>query len=595
MDEADRLLAPGAFIAGCNYVASHAGLAMWDDWQPEVVEADLRQLAGAGIRILRVLPLWPAFQPIELLRGGSGTPREVRIAGRVLGSSDEERAGLSPVAMDRFAAFAEMARTHGQSLIVGLITGWASGRLWVPPALEGRDVLTDPFALRWQVRLVRAFVHRFRTSPAIVGWDLGNECNCMSPVTSSDAAWAWTAAIADAIRVEDPSRPVISGMHGLSPAPEAAWRIQDQAELTDVLTTHPYPVFTPLCDQDPVDSLRGCLHAAAESRLYADIGGRPCFAEEIGTLGPMIADEAAAARHLRASLFSLWAHDCRALLWWCAYDLGGLAYPPYDWDAWERELGLFRVDRGAKPAAAEIGRFNDLVAGLPFPSLPSRVSDAVCILTHGQDPWAAAYASFVLAVQAGFSLRFQYADQPLADAALYLVPSARGGSSLSRASWLELRERANAGATLYLSLDDGILSPFEEVFGVRVRTRERRTGPASFSLDGVAEVSGLSTAARLRLGLEATRAEVLAREPDGNPILTRAALGKGEALLPLPADRGQPEQDAGGLRRSGRGSVLARLRPGRRLGCWTGWWRAGTCRRSASRSTRWTSGDASWS
>jgi hypothetical protein len=134
-------------------------------------------------------------------------------------------------------------------------------------------------------------------------------------------------------------------------------------------------------------------------------------------------------------------------------------------------------------------------------------------------------------VQAGFSLRFQYADQPLAEAALYLVPSAQGGSSLSRASWLELLERVRAGATLYLSLDDGILSPFEEAFGVRVRTRERRTGPAAFSLDGVAEASWLPIAAKLRLGLEATRAEVLAREPDGNPVFTRTALGKGEAYL----------------------------------------------------------------
>ena len=31
----------GSFTVGCNYWASHAGTAMWTDWRPEVVEADL--------------------------------------------------------------------------------------------------------------------------------------------------------------------------------------------------------------------------------------------------------------------------------------------------------------------------------------------------------------------------------------------------------------------------------------------------------------------------------------------------------------------------------------------------------------------------
>lgn len=116
-------------------------------------------------------------------------------------------------------------------------------------------------------------------------------------------------------------------MHSLTAAPEGPWTIGDQGELTDILTTHPYPVFTPHCDQDPINTIRTCLHATAESRLYADIGEKPCFVEEIGTLGPMIASDAIGADYLRTNLFSLWAHDCRGLLWWCAYDQKHLTPP----------------------------------------------------------------------------------------------------------------------------------------------------------------------------------------------------------------------------------------------------------------------------
>ena len=55
-------------------------------------------------------------------------------------------------------------------------------------------------------------------------------------------------------------------------------------------------------------------------RYYADLGGKPCLCEEIGTLGPMISSEAIAADFIRTALFSLWANDCHGLFWWCAYD-----------------------------------------------------------------------------------------------------------------------------------------------------------------------------------------------------------------------------------------------------------------------------------
>ncbi len=56
-----NLSKPGSFVVGCNYWASHAGTQMWSDWQPEIVEADLRQLAEGGLQVLRVFPLVARF------------------------------------------------------------------------------------------------------------------------------------------------------------------------------------------------------------------------------------------------------------------------------------------------------------------------------------------------------------------------------------------------------------------------------------------------------------------------------------------------------------------------------------------------------
>ena len=531
------LTEPGHFIVGCNYWASHAGTAMWSDWRPEVVEDDLRRLAGAGLQVLRVFPLWPDFQPLTLLRAGQGQPYEFRFGEEPLPDTEVGQAGISQEMLDRFRVFADLADRYGLKLVVGLVTGWMSGRLFVPPALEGLNVLTDPLAIQWQVRLVRTLVRKFKGHPAVLAWDLGNECNVMGEVPSRQASWTWTAAITGAIRSEDATRSIVSGMHSLKPDRLAPWTMQDQAELTDLLTTHPYPYFTPHCDQDPANTMRTILHSTAESRFYADIGGAPCLVEEIGTLGPILASEKVAADFVRTVLFSLWAHDCHGLMWWCAFDQLHLEQAPYDWAACERELGLLRRDGTPKPVLEEISRFAEFLDRIPLAALPPRRTEAVCILSEGQDTWGVAYSSFILAKQAGFDIEFQYADQPLKPAGLYLMPSVSGMHAISRRRWLELLERVHEGAVLYLSHHDCLLSPFNEPFGLQVQTRQRSDDPVNFQLERSDEPLILRLCSEVRLELEVTRAEVLGREPDGNPVFTCAGYGQGRIyFLSLPLE-----------------------------------------------------------
>jgi len=512
---------------------------MWTDWQPEVTTEDLRQLAGYGLQVLRVFPLWPDFQPIHLLRGGGGAPREVRLGEQPLPDDEAGRAGVSSVMIERFQVFADQAEAAGLKLVVGLLTGWMSGRLYVPPALEGLNVLTDPFALMWETRFVRYFVSRFKNHPAVLAWDLGNECNVMAPVDSAAAAYAWVSAITNAIRVEDPSRPVVSGMHGSLDT----FTTPIMGELTDLLTTHPYPYWTEHCDQDPVNAIRTLLHATAESRLYADTSGRPCLAEEMGTLGASLASDTVAADFLRASLFSLWAHDCHGLLWWCAFDQAHLAHAPYDWNTCERELGLMKPDYTPKPVIEEMQSFRHFLDGLPLEALPRRLPQAVCLLSTDQDQWAVAYSTFVLARQAGFDLEFQSGEQPLKPAPLYLVPSVRGINVILRRRWLALLERVHQGATLYLSLDDALLSGFEELAGLEIQTRARRGEPARLSIEGLGE---LTVDSPIRHDLRPTRAAVLGREPDGNPAFTCCKYGQGQVFfLSVPIEQALTQTPGG--------------------------------------------------
>jgi hypothetical protein len=521
----ESFLASGQFVIGANYWASHAGTYMWRDWDENVVKEDFQRLSEGGLTVLRVFPLWSDFQPIECLRRENSTPVEYRHGETPLASGPIGQSGVSALMLKRFERLCDLAENSGLQLVVGLITGWMSGRLFVPPALEGLNHITDPASIIWQVRMVSTLVRQMRDHPAIQAWDLGNECNCLDRATK-DQAWLWTAAISNAIRANDPVRPVISGMHSLPADALQPWAIRDQGELTDILTTHPYPLFTQHCNREPMNTMRPLLHGTAETCLYADLSGKPAFVEETGNFGPAFCDEETAGEIARVQAYSLWAHDCRGMLWWCAHEQSELEHPPYDWISMERELGLLRTDGSAKPVFEALSRASRNIDDLPIDRLPPRHIDAVCILTEGQDQWAAAYSSFLLAKQAGFDVEFCYADRPLPDSSFYLLPSICNLRALSRRRELELRERVEAGATLYVSADDGFLGEIMKMTGLHVRGRHGRATPCKFVFSD-AEFSIESTT---HFQLEPGSATVLATEA-GAPVFSVANYGKGKVYF----------------------------------------------------------------
>lgn len=523
------------FFIGCNYWASHAGTAMWSDWKPDIVEQDLYKLSKEGIQVLRVFPLWPDFQPIELLYGVNGQQMDYRFGEEHLPDDDAGRAGVSSVAMKRFGEFTNIAKKYNLKLIVGLITGWMSGRLFVPPALKGRDILTDKLSIMWQVRFVKYFVETFLENATIIAWDLGNECNCIQNVNSREEAWIWTSSISDAIKSKDSSRPLVSGMHSLSP--KEKWTMQDQGELTDILTTHPYPFWIKHCNNDPINTIRPLLHATAESLFYSGIGQKPCFAEEMGTMGPMVSSEKFASDFLRASLLTLWSHGCHGVLWWCAHDQIKLNHAPYDWTACEGQLGLINDDGIPKPILKEMGRLRKVIEDMPFDRLPKRITEGVCIINTNQDHWGVAFSSFILAKQAGFDIDFQFEDQPLKDAMLYMVPNICGSSGIPKYRWKELLNKVSAGATLYVSMDDGYILEFEKVTGLSVNTRYSRSESTKLSLKGEHEGVELTLSGSIKLDVEATNAAVLGDESDGNILFSSVAYGEGKIyFLSMPLE-----------------------------------------------------------
>ena len=162
------------FMLGCNYWASHAGTEMWKNWDEKSVRDDLEILAKNGVRYLRVFPNWRDFQPVWPLFDGRDFIREYRVHEDKL---PENQYYIDETMMQRFETFCDIADEFGMKLIVGILTGFMSGRTFIPPALYGKNLFTDPIAIRFELKFIEGFVQRIKHKKAVFAWNPGNEKN----------------------------------------------------------------------------------------------------------------------------------------------------------------------------------------------------------------------------------------------------------------------------------------------------------------------------------------------------------------------------------------------------------------------------------
>lgn len=520
-------------LIGCNYWAGHAAVDMWREWRPEQIASELDTLKKLGIERIRIFPNWRDFQPLEISRTVMNWPRELLLAGKRLPDSGAGKYGVDETMLERMEQLLDFAHARNLTVDVALITGWMSGELFAPPAFAGRDLLTDPLVLYWQTALIHAVVGRFKAHPAIAAWSPGNETNCMQKLHSRAEAAHWMRSIADAIRTEDPVHPIASGMHSLQPASAgridqegAAWTIQDNAEMFDLLTVHPYPLCTPHCDVSRPDEFRNLFHAAAEMTYYATVGKRPCIVEEIGAFSQMFMGEETKYSYLKGALWNCWSHGCREFLWWCACSHTFANRDPYTWCALERELGLLDENGTPEAFSAAISEFVQVRDLLPCEQLPPAQSDAVCVLTEGQDAWANAYGCFLLAEQAGLRIQFAWCGDSLPQSQLYFVPGITGVNVMEQSDYEILLKRAETGARVIFSCNDGFLAPSARYWEFVPQFTERCDDQVV--VDAGEFKFECARKRRYRIDPGASRALAFV---DGEPVLFEKQFGRGSLVL----------------------------------------------------------------
>jgi len=520
---------------GVNYWSRAGGPDMWLEFDAEVVEQELRQLKEHGIGLTRSFLVFPQCMP--------------------------EPGVIDRAALDLYGVFLDLCSKTETKTIPTFIVGHMSGEDRDPVWREGRDLYSDPFMLQQQSLYVREVVERFAEHPAVVAWLLSNEMPLYAGSGEREAVTNWVKTLVRAVRDAGGTQPVSAGdgAWGIETSgQENGFRIRELKDVVDFVGPHVYP--------HEHDEWRQLLTAAFVCEL--DHFGLPVIMEEFGATSSF-ADDEAIADYYRHVLTTTLLAGATGWVAWNNTDFDRVDKDPYRHHAFELRFGLVDAQGRPKPQLAEmtaLGKLLDrielgrceraetktaivvssyLEVGYPFIDPDSRPLIRDCLLQ-----------SYVAARAADLAPAFtRELDGIAEDATLLIAPSMQ---MLTGPGWEALQERAEAGATVYVSYFTGHApgrTPFHPglwhpdlnaFFGVRHLLRYGLVTPIeNDELVWRFEqgFGGLEAGAELRfqvrgsedgrsfLPLEPREAEVVAVDSRGRPALLRRRTGKGSIVL----------------------------------------------------------------
>src|SRR6202142_1634608 len=160
-----RSLALDRHRFGVNYTPSKNWWFCWNDWDTNPIKRDLDAIAALGADHLRILLIWPYFQP---------NPRWV-----------------SPLHLERLEQLLTLMAERHLDAVVTVFTGQLSGWYFLPPFNKtNSDFYTDDGMWKAQEVFIRQLGRVLNAKDNIIGFDVGNEINtCWSTQPQVGDRW----------------------------------------------------------------------------------------------------------------------------------------------------------------------------------------------------------------------------------------------------------------------------------------------------------------------------------------------------------------------------------------------------------------------
>ena len=324
-----------AYRFGVNYTPTREWWYCWNDFQADAIERDLDAIAALEADHIRIMLLWPSFQP---------NPRAV-----------------SPAHLERLVTLVDLAAARNLDVCASLFVGWLSGYSFKPPYQQDADFYALGEALQAQELYMTRVAETLRPFANFLGFDLGNELNCCW--STDDFGWhaspeklaqgdAWQEHMLALAAHLIPEGPHVNGVDHNPWFHPSTFSPVNLARTQPTVALHCWSYFTGALQQaggDPFGpaSLHLLATMATLARAYAGDARKPIWAQEFG-----MSEEWMPAAHIPRFLEETMTSGIEAgvswFTWWCSHDLDPtLAFHPLEYS-----LGLITHEQQIKPHGA---------------------------------------------------------------------------------------------------------------------------------------------------------------------------------------------------------------------------------------------------
>lgn len=331
---------------GVNYTPSKNWWFCWNDWDADAIQRDLDAIAALGADHLRILLIWPYFQP---------NPKWV-----------------SPLHLERLDQLLALMGERHLDAVVTVFTGQLSGWYFLPPFNQpGSAFFTDAGIWKAQEVLIRQLGRVMSAKENIIGFDFGNEINtCWS--TEPAAGDVWMAKMFALMQEVLPHGLHVNGVDEL-PWFEANTFSPQAMASRPMPVMHCYPYWSgALKYGGPMDPPSTKLLAAMASLIRSYAGGlrKPVWAEEFNTCIEAL-NEKQQAEWLEKAVLAAIDSGVSWFSYWDSHDVDR----KFEFNSLEYSLGLLTNDGRVKEQGRVFKRlaeaYRPKVVAFPTQPLPA--------------------------------------------------------------------------------------------------------------------------------------------------------------------------------------------------------------------------------
>lgn len=329
---------------GVNYIPSEKWLYSWVDFDENSIKEDIRAIKNLGFDHIRAHILWSVFQPNENY--------------------------VSELCLENLARFTRICEEEKIDFFLTLFTGWMSGMVFLPPWLNvggfdcwKKGMFSNKEAIKAELYLIEKVSSVVADSTTFLGFDLGNELNCLlrkdiDMNLTDEAANEWSHIMFKKCFEVAPGKLHNNGM-GHSPwFGEAAISRKTLANDGSITPVHSWAAFTGMLDKYGVkakETHRLPNYMIEMAKAYCNDNDRLYQVQEFGMADQWFESEEELESFIIGTLENCASDkDIWGVTWWCSHDIKQEYYGFVDF---EHNLGIIDTENNPKAAGLIFKRF----------------------------------------------------------------------------------------------------------------------------------------------------------------------------------------------------------------------------------------------